>query len=157
MKNYTSKVPAEKSVEDIEYMLVKFGALGISKEYREGTITAISFVIEAPETKLPVSIRLPAQPDAAYEVLVKHAKFWPTAAKQKTLREQAKRTAWRLMYDWVAVQLSLIEMKQAELRQVFMPYITNSGGQTLYQFLKEKRLPALGFKDERTQPEDNEE
>jgi hypothetical protein len=156
MKNYTSKVPAEQSVEDIEYLLVKFGALGISKEYRDGGVASISFVIEAPETKLPVSIRMPANPEAAYEILVKNAKYRPTAAKQKTLREQAKRTAWRLMYDWVAVQLSLIEMKQAELRQVFLPYITSADGTSLYQFLKEKKLPALGFSGKGSESEDAE-
>lgn len=34
--------------------------------------------------------------------------------------------------DWVEVQMSMIQMKQAETLQVFMPYLWN-GRETLYQ------------------------
>lgn len=144
MKNYTSKVPPEQSVAEIEWLLVRAGARGISKDYENGEVVAITFLIDTGE--LPVRIRLPANPPAVLQVLRKQTKPPITVHKMKQLEAQSKRTAWRLMLDWCQVQLSLIEMHQAELRQVFMPYITNESGETLYQFLKAKQLPALGYK-----------
>lgn len=148
MKNYTSIVPPARSVEMIEQLLVKFGALGVTKQYAKGVVSGLSFIIEAPDTKLPVSILLPAQTEAAHNVLLEAAKKknpWLSDSKKQAIREQADRTAWRIVHDWVAIQLSMIEMRQAELRQVFLPYITSANGQTIYQFLKEKRVPALGY------------
>lgn len=143
MKNYTSRVPPEQSVAEIEAILVQAGARGITKDYAQGEVVSITFLIETGE--LPVQIRLPANPPAVLAVLRKKVRNL-TAHKLKQLESQAKRTAWRLMFDWVQVQLSLIEMHQAEIRQVFMPYIVNAQGESLYQFLKAKQLPALGYK-----------
>lgn len=143
MKNYTSKVPAERSISQIESLLVRAGARAISKDCESGEVVAITFLID---TKgLPVKIRLPANPAAVMAVLRKKTRNL-TSKTLKHLEAQSKRTAWRLMLDWCQVQLSLIEMHQAELRQVFMPYITNDTGETLYQFLKAKQLPALGYR-----------
>lgn len=148
MKNYTSTVTPERSICLIEQLLVKFGALGVTKQYTKGAVAGLSFIIEAPDTKLPVTILIPAQVEAAYNAMLEVAKKknqWLSDGQKLKLREQAERTAWKIVYEWVAIQLSMIEMKQAELRQVFMPYVTNSDGKTLYAFLKEKRLPALGY------------
>jgi hypothetical protein len=142
VKNYTSKVSPEQSVAEIETLLVRSGARGITKDYAQGEVVSITFLIETGE--LPVQIRLPANPSAVLAVLRKKVRNL-TAHKLKQLEAQAKRTAWRLMLDWVQVQLSLIEMHQAEIRQVFMPYIVNAQGESLYQFLKAKQLPALGY------------
>jgi hypothetical protein len=47
------------------------------------------------------------------------------------------------MLDWVAVQLSLIEMKQAELLQVFLPYLW-AGKTTFYESIKQGKFKAIG-------------
>jgi hypothetical protein len=49
---------------------------------------------------------------------------------------QSERTAWKLIQDWVEVQLSMISLKQADFVQVFLPYVWN-GQRTYYQALKE--------------------
>jgi hypothetical protein len=142
MKNYTSRVPAEKSLGDIEKLLVKAGARSISKEYGSGgEVLALNFVILSPETNAPLGVRLPANPEAVAGVLLKGQKNATAQTKQR-IRDQARRTAWRLMFDWVAVQLSLIEMKQAELLQVFLPYVWSGRG-SFYAQLRETKFAAL--------------
>lgn len=146
MKNYTSQVQAEQSISEIENLLVRAGARSISKEYSNGLVTALNFVILNPETNAPIGVRLPADHEAVFLVLKKNRS--PRARYHRgwedRLREQARRTAWRLMLDWCAVQLSLIEMKQAELMQVFMPYIW-TGRTTFYAALKENKFAALTY------------
>lgn len=143
MKNYTSTVSPAKSIAAIEQLLIKAKALGISKEYADGKVTAISFAIRHHADAAPVTIRLPANVTAVYKVLASQMKRH-TAANYRSTQEQAERTAWRLLHEWVAVQLSLIEIQQVDLLQVFLPYVWN-GQQTFYQAMREQRSPALGF------------
>ena len=144
MKNYTSTVPAERSVSDIEDLLVRAGAKSISKEYANNEVSALNFVIKNPETELHIGVRLPANQDAVFQVLKKgrSPRARPARGWEQRLREQSRRTAWKLMYDWCAVQLSLIEMKQAEMLQVFLPYVW-SGQQSFYEHIKASKFDAL--------------
>jgi hypothetical protein len=58
------------------------------------------------------------------------------------IREQSAKTAWKLQQDWVEVQLSMIQMGQAEMLQVFLPYVFN-GRQTYYEALSERGFKGL--------------
>ena len=42
-------------------------------------------------------------------------------------------TAWRNARDWVLAQLALVECCDVPVEQVFLPYLTNRDGQTLYE------------------------
>jgi hypothetical protein len=157
MKNYTSTVAPEKSIMQIEQLLIKHGAKSIGKDYApNGKVQAISFVIKNPETDLPVGIRIPADPEAVFIVLKAAKTRWMSTQQEQSLREQAERTAWRLMLDWVAVQMSMIEMRQAELVQVFLPYIWN-GTTTLFQQMKAAQTPAIGYKGGSEETADDQE
>ena len=134
IKNYTSMLPVEKTILRIELALVTGGAVGIMKDYKNGELEAISFSVPSPEKRL-VAIKLPANVDAVYEVLMSAMKR-PQAKTEKRLRAQAARTAWKLIQDWVEVQMAMIKMQQAELIQVFLPYVWN-GKKTFYGALKE--------------------
>ena len=135
LRNYTSSVPVQKTILRIELALIKAGAIGIIKQYKEERLEAISFSIPSPN-KWPIAIRLPANVDAVYRILTGSRNI----QSEKSWREQAERTAWKLMQDWVEIQLSLIKMEQVEMLQVFLPYVWD-GKQTYYSYLK-----ANGFK-----------
>ena len=139
LKNYTSEVPVHQTVYRIEQTLLKAGVTGIAKEYLPGSvgkISAITFAIKFDEGR-PVTIRLPVDEDAAQQALwLDYADgdklspdgntltMWSKKKKTKAdFREQAERTAWKIMQDWVEVQLSMIQMKQADFQQVFLPYM----------------------------------
>ena len=63
--------------------------------------------------------------------------------KLKAADGQAERTAWRNLRDWVLAQMAIIEARQVEVEQVFLPYLTDRQGRTLYEAYKSGRL-AIG-------------
>ncbi len=140
IKNYTSGIPVEKTILRIEMALITGGAVGIMKDYSEGKVDNISFSIPSPEKRL-IAIRLPANVEAVYQVL-KSAMKRPRAETVKRLRDQAERTAWKLVQDWVEVQMAMIKMQQAEFMQVFLPYVWD-GRRTFYASLKDNHFKLL--------------
>ena len=142
MKNYTSSVPIETTVSRIEKFLAKAGAIGVAKSYANGEVTSLCFTLHDLTTGRGMTIRLPAKVAAVEKVLMEQVRK-PQRGTLKRVKEQAGRTAWKLMQDWVEVQISLIEMGQAEALQVFLPYVFD-GRRTLYEAYKEagfKMLP----------------
>jgi hypothetical protein len=149
IKNYTSSVPVERTVARIEQALAAAGVSGTSKEYSEGKLVALTFSLTAPSGQV-VQVRLPASESNVYDAMLHEcecARVRPMrAAAKMQLKQQAGRTAWKLMQDWVEVQLSLIKMHQADFEQVFMPYIWD-GRRTFYMALKEQNFAPLRMLD----------
>jgi hypothetical protein len=150
LKNYTSTVPVDRTISRVEQALAEAGASGIVKDYQGGRLVALSFRVELPNGT-PVTVRLPANHEAVYATLRSEIKR-PRRGTLEKLQEQALRTSWKLMQDWVEVQLSLIRMQQVEFLQVFLPYVWN-GRQTYYAALKEQNYRAL--LPERTEVDDD--
>lgn len=118
LKNYTTEVPASRSIENIEKLLVSFGATNIMKEYSpEQKCAAISFIVEMQGMKLP--FRLPVKIDRAYLWLKKQR----PKGNDKTLLAQAERMVWKQQYEWLHLQLSMIELEQAEKLELLFPYL----------------------------------
>ena len=141
IKNYTSGVPVDRTVARIEQVLVQCGASNIMKDYEGGKLSAICFSVVQPNTGIRTAIRLPANVEAVYETMRKAVKK-PRRGTMDKIRDQASRTAWKLMQDWVEVQLSLLSMNQAEFLQVFLPYVWD-GKRTFYAALKESGFKML--------------
>jgi hypothetical protein len=150
IRNYTSNVPAESSIAAIEDRLVRFGASNISKQYDAGLPIGIVFTIKEPKSGKDLTIELPASVEkVAAKLSLGKRKDSRTVQK---IAQQAKRTAWRLILDWVDVQLSLIAMDLVEPLQVFMPYVLMQNGDTFYE-----RIASQGFKALTYQPKEGEE
>lgn len=140
LKNYTSSVPVVNSINKIEHRLVSAGATHIVKmyDYNERP-TGISFQINVND--LPHVFKLPAKVEKVFEVLWKEVRR-PRPGTKKNVEMQAQRTAWKLLSDWVEVQVSLLKIEQIELFEAFLPYHYDiQHDQTLYQKIK-----AGGFK-----------
>ncbi len=134
IKNYTSTVPVARSIQRIEEKLVTFGASDIMKSYDDKTLTAIRFIYTVNGKKIP--FELPARVEAVERVLLKAVRR-PQPGTKERIKEQAQRTAWKIISEWVEIQLSLILLEQAEFAQVFMPYIYfPERKQTFYQIAK---------------------
>lgn len=134
IKNYTTTIDVYKSLEEIQGALASHGARKIMVDYdEEGQPVGVAFGIET-----PVGSRgffLPANVDGVRAVF----------AKQK-IREQdgqAERTAWRNVRDWIMAQMAIIEAGQVAMEEVFLPYLTDSRGRTMYQLYQGGKL-AIG-------------
>lgn len=139
IKNYTSQVPANRSVMHIEERLVKQGAKNILKLYdKSQRLEGVAFIISVSGNDMP--FRLPARIDRVTRQLQAAVKR-PRKQTMDRIAKQAERTAWRLLADWVDVQLSLVALDQVELVEVFLPYIYDySKKQTFFE-----RMKAGGF------------
>lgn len=150
IKNYTSTVPAGSSQVKIESYLVEAGASDISKKYDPETkvCVAITFRIFHTSEQYPAGIamffKLPAKVEACFKVLYGEVKR-PRPDTKKLVMQQAERTTWKIISDWVEVQLSMIRLEQAEMLQVFLPYAYDAAtDKTFFEKMKDTDFKALG-------------
>lgn len=141
LKNYTSTVTAASSITRIEKFLVSAGASDISKKFKDGACIAITFRMVIDQT--PIFFQLPAKVDACFKVLWGEVIHKHRANKDNYL-EQAERTAWKLVHDWVEMQFTMIKLQQVEALQVFLPYVYDmSKDETFYDKVKSSNLKLL--------------
>jgi hypothetical protein len=106
IKNYTSQVPANRSVNHIEDRLIAHGAINILKLYEDKKLSGIAFIVNVNGKEMP--FRLPARIDRV-EKQLRGSVCRPRPGTMDRIANQAERTAWRLLADWIDVQMSLIE------------------------------------------------
>lgn len=134
LKNYTSEVPADRSISRIEKLLVSAGANNILKNYSNQILDSIQFTMEVNGNTIP--FRLPARVKVVENILWKEVKR-PQPTTRDRVRQQAERTAWKIISDWVEVQVTMIKLEQADFMQIFLPYVFDvNKGQTFYERLK---------------------
>lgn len=134
--NYTTTVDAFKTVSEIEYILMKHKAKSIMKNYDGEMITSMSFLIDAGSRQIPV--KMPVKIDECLKVLQKEKQAG--SRNIKATREQAERVAWRIMKDWVEAQMALLDVEMVELQEIFLPYIVDQRGQTVYEKLEQRQF-----------------
>jgi len=61
------------------------------------------------------------------------------------MTDQARRTAWANIRDWLDAQMALIETEQVKLEEIFLPYMTDRSGKTLFEYMQENdfKMPRL--------------
>ena len=133
--NYTTKVSAEKTVSEIQAILGRKGASHVSVVYESNRPLAIIFGINV--DGIPVNFRLPCNVEGVSSAL----KLTRSAAGKD--KAQCERVAWRIVKDWVEAQMALVEARQAEVAEVFLPYAIHRSGQTMFHAMKSHQL-ALG-------------
>jgi hypothetical protein len=143
MKNYTSGVPVEVTVMRIEKILAKSFATQVAKEYKDGELVGLTFAVHNPATGKDARIRLPIRKKGIVDVLSAQYKRRISPSTKARIEAQAARTAWKLWQDWIEVQMSLVEMEQAEFVQIFLPYFWN-GHQSFYDQIKDGGFKLLG-------------
>lgn len=127
MKNKTSTVAAVRSIQHIEDVLARYGASDIVKRYRDGKV---GFILPMPnDTKM--SFKLPARVENIERILKANVTR-PTPTTYKTIADQAERTAWKLLSDWV------------DILEVMMPYIYDPAtDKTFFERVKDNPVKLL--------------
>lgn len=136
--NYTTTIDHAKTVGEICGMLAKAKARAVLTEYDGfGTVEAVSFKIDTEHGIM--AFRLPANTQRVLQVMLRDRGI-PRRARCK---EQAARVAWRILKDWLAVQLALIQCGMVDVTQVFLPYMQMPDGTTVYENMKERKFAGL--------------
>lgn len=138
--NYTTEIPVEKTVLEIEKILVQAGAERILKDYDASGVISISFIINTDKGKIPV--RLPMNSKAVMQVINNQTKEYVGQGSKRRLvvprkymndMEQARKVGWRIIKDWCEAQMALITLKMVKIQEIFLPYIVGVNGKTLYE------------------------
>ena len=134
--NYTSDVPVSRTVNEIQNELIKARANSVRMDYKDGEITAVYFQIEVEGKNLP--FRLPVKSEEAYKIMYAgRPQEWKYGESRK---EQAKRTAWRIVLTWLKAQIALIELEQAKPEEIFLPYLIVGQNTTLFETMKQNQF-----------------
>lgn len=138
LKNYTSE--GRGTFDKIQKVLASHGANRIMYDYGpDGQLTAITFGLDI--NGQPMGFRLPALTENVVQIMYGGEDRW---GKQKKItpahREQAYKTAWANIRDWIDAQMALIDTRQVKLEQVFLPYLVMKDNQTLFEQLESQQF-----------------
>jgi hypothetical protein len=146
IKNYTSSVPANRSMMHIEEQLIKHGANEILKWYDDSTrkILGLAFIVKSGNNTVP--FRLPVNVDNVEKYLIKELRPTSPTAKEK-ISAQAERTAWKLLSDAIDIQMAQIDLDQTKLSQAFMGYVyDHTKKETMFDKWEKNNFAQLEYK-----------
>ncbi len=146
LKNYSTKIPVETTIMEIEKILTKHGVSDIWKQYSgDGEIEGINFMANTDVGKIP--FKLPANFMAVQQVLKNQKAAGKLSGVPWHAIEdlaQSRRTVWRILKDWIDSQMALIELDIVKIEQVFLPYMYDSKTEkTLYESLRDKKFAGM--------------
>lgn len=131
IKNYTTKVSANRSIQEIQTSLVQHGATGFALKYEQNTgrIEELRFVLSLEgrdiSFALPVNWRL-------FQNVLKEQEI-----KKCNDDDYCYRVAWRNIRDWILAQMALYETRMVSIPQIFLPYAITKDGKTLFETIAE--------------------
>jgi len=137
LKNYTTSISPEKTIGEIEIILSKHGASHIFKMYDNGIPKAVAFkmIINGQD----ISFKLPMEEDKILQVFKNAVHNKGLSKRYWEDREQARRTGWRIIKDWVDSQMALLEINVVKFEEIFLPYMYDANtDETLFQKLEKK-------------------
>jgi hypothetical protein len=137
--NYTTQIDPTKTAAECISRLAAHGATAIGMTYDKGFPTGLQFQIMTAHGMQAYA--LPVNVDGTYNALQKAARA-RRIPQSKATREQAQRTGWRVIKDWLEAQLALIEAGVADMSEVMLPWMLVDG-QTVYQTFLERNQLAL--------------
>ncbi len=138
IKNYSTKVVAINTIAEIETLLVKHGAKGIMKQYDNGIVIAVMFSINTKHGE--IGFKLPCEFKKLQKKLNELRNQQKITISWAKVRDftHAQNVGWRIIKDWIEVQLAFVQIGLVEFDQVFLPYAYNQvSKKTFYESLKD--------------------
>ena len=131
IKNYTTTKEEYESIAEIQLALAKHGARKIMIDYAEnGDPQGVTFAVNTPCGYQ--GYILPANTEGVLAAFARQ--------KIKADRNQAQRTAWRNVRDWIMAQMAFIESGNVDMPEVFFPYMAVGKGVSVYQLYNSGQL-----------------
>lgn len=143
LRNYTTSIPEEKTIMEIEQILAQFGASAILKDYHgDESVKAISFKVKTEHGEMPFKIPMDDKQIAQY----RSEQFTGYTKKENTKKDlvTARKIGWRIIKDWIHSQLSIVQLRLVKVEEVFLPYMFNyQTNKTFYKMLEEKKFKGM--------------
>jgi hypothetical protein len=143
--NYTTNIPTNRTVGEVQALLVEAGAGAVMVRYELRVPVGLSFALATAHGDRQFD--LPVHIEGMQQVLIKQVRTGKiSGGKSRVMyesREHAARVAWRTLKDWVEAQLALIQAQMATLDQVMLPYLRVDGQTTLYEAYRRNEQRAL--------------
>lgn len=138
LKNYTSNTT--NTFDKIQKVLASHKARRMMFEYdSQGRIGALSFSMELNGKE--IGFKLPAKVENV-EAIFKREGY---RLDEKTL-QQAYRTAWANIRDWLDSQMALVDTEQVKFEEVFLPYMVANDGRTFFEKIRDNQFLLEGSK-----------
>lgn len=99
--NYTTSIECEKTISEIQKILVKHGATKIVTDYEDKIPVAVTFCLILNQT--PIGYSLPAN----YDGVLASMKSDHKVPRRMCNKEQALKVSWRIVKDWVEAQMAI--------------------------------------------------
>lgn len=133
IKNYSTEISSATSISNIEKLLIQIGVRDIKKRYNDlGLTSHIAFALPIDNRHLTFDLEAKVEPIYA---LFLNEYTRPTERSREICWEQSERTAWKLIHDWVQINISMILLDQGEPLELFFPKL-NNGKETFYAKIK---------------------
>lgn len=143
LKNYTTQIPENKTIMEIEQILSQFGATAILKDFRgDGSVSSISFKVRTEHGEMPFKIPMNDRQVAEYRS--KQFSGYRKVMNTKNDLDTARRIGWRIVKDWIHAQLSITQLGLVKVQEVFLPYAYNyQTKKTFYETLEKKKFTGM--------------
>lgn len=142
--NYTTKINVHKTVAEVQKLLADHGAAQVGIAYTDGSPTGVSFTLETPHGARLFT--LPVRVESMQALLItkdRKGELRTGSKADRTSTAQAERVAWRVIKDWLAAQLALVETEMAQLDEVMLPYLRTDNSSTLYESYRDHEQRAI--------------
>ncbi len=141
IKNYTSDKPLDRIFAELQQTLASHGAKHIAYGYGDdGKVHGVEFAVTVHDHR--IRVKLPARIEQAQAVLKRQwdeGRISHKRGREHTYGyEQAYRVAWRNILDWVQAQMALLEIGMAKMEEVFLPYMLDREGRTLFERMEQR-------------------
>ena len=131
LKNYSTKVPVNRTLNEIEKILLQFGATGIGHEYdEEDRIKTINFKINIYEREQ--MIQIPFRIERVIQLLKDQ--------RQYKNDDHCYRVAIRNVKDLLDSQLAFLATDMVSFEELMLPFFCTVDGRTIYEVLEANQL-----------------
>lgn len=129
----TTTISAERTCGSIQQTLCAAGAMAVMMEYDSGRVSAVSFRLSINESDL--HFRLPCRWQNMASVLTKRAR-----ENDADFNDKCRRVAWRQIFRWLQAQLALLQTGMVQAHEVFLPYLVDRKGNTLFERMEQSQF-----------------
>ena len=126
--NYTTSVPAMRTIGQIQGKLAEHGAQAVMMNYEQGRVASLAFQVDGPAGLL--SIKLPVDLKSTLKVMERDG-----LQRRYLTEDHAYRVSWRIIKDWLEAQMALLDTEMVKMEQIFLPYVMTKDGKTVYEIM----------------------